>query len=254
MARRALPIALLALALCAPPAAAQSSPPSGAQSSPPAKAVLAACARGLAEEQRSAVFEGRMGALAGASRMQMRFALQVLAPRQSRWAGVPAPGFGVWTTSVAGVARYVYVKRVERLAAPASYRVVVRFRWLDAGGAIVARARVVSRACRQPDPRPDLVVLGVTVSETADPARRSYLVRVRNTGRGAAPPSAVTLTAGGMALAPGEAPALAPGRSALVAFEGPACEPGSELVATADAGDDVDERAEDGNVLSVPCP
>jgi hypothetical protein len=247
MARRALlPVALLAAALCAAPA--------GAQAPPPAKAVLAACDRGLAEEQRNAVFEGRMGALAGAERMQMRFTLQVQLPGKARWSAVAAPGWGGWVTADPGVARYVYAKRVERLAAPAAYRVVVRFRWLDAAGGTVARSRSISRACRQPDPRPDLEVRSVNVTETADPARRSYLVRVRNTGRGAAPPSAVSLSAGGVAMAPGEAPALAPGRSALVAFEGPACAPGEALEAVADAGDDVDERDEDGNALGVPCP
>jgi hypothetical protein len=227
--------------------------PAAAEARTPARAVLVACERGAAEEDRAAVFEGRMGALPGGVRMQMRFALQTRGLDGGRWSAVAAPGFGTWATSDAGKQRYVYTKRVERLPAPAELRAVLRFRWLDAAGAVLARSRAVTRSCRQPDPRPDLEVDDVTVQETADPARRSYLALVRNTGRTAAPRSAVRLSAGGRALPAAEAPELAPGKAALVAFEGPACAPGATLVAVADAGDDVEERDEDDNVLTLPC-
>ena len=39
-----------------------------------------------------------------------------------------------------------------------SYRAVVRFRWRDADGHIVARAIKATPACKQPDPRPNLKV------------------------------------------------------------------------------------------------
>jgi subtilase family serine protease len=97
-------------------------------------------------------------------------------------------------------------------------------------------------------------VRDVTVTEAAAPGRFSYLALVRNTGRSAAPRTAVRLTVAGRALAPAEAPELQPGRSALVAFEGPACPAGASLVAVADAGDAVEERDEADNVLTLPCP
>jgi hypothetical protein len=243
-----LPRALLAAlcAFCALPAAADAAAP--------ARSALVSCERGVEEDERAAVFEGRMSAVPGATRMQMRFALQMRRSDDERWAAVPASGFDTWVTANPGTRRYVYTKRVERLLAPAAYRTVVRFRWMAADGRVVVRARAASRACRQPDPRPNLVIRDITVQEAANPARRSYLVLVRNTGRSAAAPSAVALAVGGTALAPAEAPALAPGRTALVAFDGPACRSGHPLEATVDTRDAVDERAEDDNVLSLPCP
>jgi hypothetical protein len=219
----------------------------------PARAVLVACERGVAEEDRAGVFEGRMGALPDAARMQMRFTLHTRGLDGGRWTAVAAPGFGTWVSSDAGKQRYVYTKRVERLPAPGETRAVVRFRWLDEAGAVLARSRAETRACRQPDPRPDLEVGDVSVQATADPARRSYLALVRNTGRTPAPRSAVRLSVGGRALPAAEAPELGPGKAALVAFEGPACASGATLVAAADAADDVEERDEDDNVLTLPC-
>ena len=244
MLRRAL-VPLTALALCAAPAAA---------ADVPARAVLVACERGVEESERAGVFEGRMRGVAGAARMQMRFALQVRATAHGRWRSIAAPGFDAWLTADPGTRRYVYTKRVERLIAPAWYRAVVRFRWLAADGRVLAQERSASRTCRQPDPRANLVVGDIAVEPTADPARRSYMVLVRNTGRALAPPSAVSLFVGGTELPPAEAPELAPGGTAMVALEGPACEPGTSLDARADALDAVDERSERDNLLSLPCP
>ena len=246
MPTRALLMAAALCALCAVPASA------GAAA--PGRAALVSCERGLEEDERAGVFEGRMSAVPGATRMQMRFALQMRRSDLERWAAVSASGFDAWVSANPGTRRYVYTKRVERLLAPASYRTVVRFRWLDPGGGVVAKARAVSGACRQPDPRPNLVVRDITVQPAADPARRSYLVLVRNSGRSAAAPSAVTLAVGGRALQPAEAPELQPGGTAVVAFDGPACRPGDALAAAVDARDALDEHAEDDNALSLPCP
>jgi len=249
MIRRALvPVAVLAL--CAAPASA----PAASAAERSARAVLVACERGAEEAQRAGVFEGRMRARAGAWRMQMRFTLQMRTTAHGRWSAVAAPGFDAWLTSNPGTRRYVYTKRVERLMAPAWYRTVVRFRWLAADGRVLGHERSASRTCHQPDPRANLVVRDIAVQPTADPARRSYMVLVRNTGRSPAPPSSVSLAVGGAALPPAEAPALAPGGTALVALEGPACEPGAPLDARADARDGVDERSERDNLLSLPCP
>ena len=101
--------------------------------------MLSACERGTDELDRAAVFEGQMRTIAGASRMQMRFTLQARTPDTARWSAVAAPGFGTWVSSAPGTSRYVYTKRVESLLAPASYRVLLRFRW-------TARERADDRA------------------------------------------------------------------------------------------------------------
>jgi hypothetical protein len=113
---------------------------------PPASAELLTCDRGAL----AAEFEGRMSAAGGTARMRMRFTLQARTPGVRGYHRIAAPGFDAWTTSDPGVTRYVFTRRVESLIGPAQYRVRVRFRWMDAGGATVARATRVSRSCRIP--------------------------------------------------------------------------------------------------------
>src|SRR5690349_15364388 len=93
----------------------------------PAHARLMSCAKSTDPTARVAVFEGSMGAWRQSQRLQLRFRLQSRNPQDPVWRTVHADGFGRWQTSEAGVRRFVYDKRVEGLAAPASYRVVVRF-------------------------------------------------------------------------------------------------------------------------------
>jgi hypothetical protein len=215
-----------------------------------ARAVLVSCDR----TAHAAVFDGRMDALSGARTMQMRFRLEVMQPRDAAWRRVTLPGFGAWVTSAAGRTAYVFTRRVEHLLAPASYRVQVRFRWLDAGGAVVATAAAASRACRQPDPRPDLEVTGIAIRPAPAVGQRRYVVTVRNSGRSVAPASTVSLELGGGAPLVAALGALAPGASGAVSFAAPACEPGTAVVASADAADTVDEHDEDDDVLTLTCP
>jgi hypothetical protein len=242
MVLRAL-LVLAALALLAPASA-------GAAARPPAKALLVDCERGA---EPAGTFEGEMRTMPGASRMQMRFKLQVRTPQRDRWTALAAPGFGSWVTSDAGTSRYVYTKRVENMVGPGSYRVQIRFRWLDAAGDVVATARAYTRRCRQPDPRANLVVEDIGVEPGADPSRSSYVVLVSNTGRSDAEPSSLSLRVGAEALPAAPVAALAPDEYTLVTFEGPACAPGAPLVAIADAAEAVDERSERDNRLRALC-
>jgi hypothetical protein len=195
-----------------------------------------------------------MRAVGGAVRMQMRFTLQARTPDSSRWSSVTAPGFGTWVSSVAGTSRYVYTKRVEGLLAPASYRVQLRFRWLSAQGGTIASARRTSRACRQPDPRPDLGVSSLAVRPAAAPGRSRYVAFVRNTGRSAAEPTQLRVAFGGTVLPLAPVPALEPGEGIEVSVEGPACATEQPVNADADAGEAVDERDELDNRFTLLCP
>jgi len=248
MPLRAAILALLVLALAAP--AAGAAVPRWA-----AKAVLADCERATAGDTaaRAAVFEGQMRAVRGAARMQMRFTLQARTPDMSRWASVAAPGFGTWVSSQSGTSRYVYTKRVEGLLAPASYRVQLRFRWLSASGRRLASARRNSAACRQPDPRPNLVVSSLAVRPTVRAGRYRYVAFVRNTGRSAAEESELRVAVGGAELPFAPVIALEPGEGVEVAVEGPACAEGAPVDADADAGDAVDERDEADNRFTRLC-
>jgi len=247
MPLRALILALLVLVLAAP--AAGAAVPRSA-----AKAVLGACERGDDESDRAAVFEGQMRTLPGAARMQMRFTLQARTPESPRWRAVAAPGFGAWVSSAPGTVRYVYTKRVEALLAPANYRVQLRFRWLTDGGRVLAATRRYSRACKQPDPRPNLVVTSLAIQPAVKPGRVRYVALVRNTGRSAAGASSLRVALGGTALPFASVSPLEPGESALVAAEGPACTEAAPVDADADADEAVDESDEADNRFTRLCP
>ena len=207
------------------------------------------CVPALDPITRSATFDARMRASKGSERLQLRFTLQVReAGLLARWRKVVAPGFDEWLTSEAGVRRYSYTRTIQNLTAPASYRTIVRFRWLDAEGAVLRSSRVTSGACRQPDLRPDLVAMRVETAPGPEPDTTRYRVLVRNGGR---------TDAGAFDVAAGDALAhvtgLAAGTQQVVAFTGPACTP--ELPITLDPEDTVDERDEDDNVvLAAICP
>jgi hypothetical protein len=212
----------------------------------PGRAVLTGCERADA----TATFEGRTSQVTRGERMAMRFVLQVRGPGE-RWHRVRVKGFSAWHTSDPGRSRYVYTKRVEGLVGPSAYRVVVRFRWLDADGGVIRRGRSVSRSCRMPDARPDLSVAAISVRR--HPGR--YAVTVRNAGRSPAGASRLELDLGdGGAPLTAQVGALAARESRTVVLAGRACVPGAVLTATADTGDAVDERDEGDDVLATTCP
>jgi hypothetical protein len=205
------------------------------------------CVPALDPVARSATFEARVTAARGSDRMQVRFTLQERDQGlTARWHKVVAPGFDEWLTSASGVRRYSYSRTIQNLTAPASYRTVVRFRWLDADGEVLRSTRARSATCRQPDMRPDLEPLRVEVLPGADADTRRYRVVVRNAGRSDAGPFDVAL---GDAIE--RVTALAAGAQRAVTLTGPACADGTAV--TVDVGDLVDERDEGDNVLVPVC-
>jgi hypothetical protein len=234
--RRVLLICALAL-LGFPAAAAQA-----------ASVKLRECEPALEPEQRSATFEARMRPAPGSERMQVRFTLQVHEGVLPGWRRVVADGLDEWQTSEPGVSRYSYSKTVRNLSAPATYRTIVRFRWLDAAGEVLERSRVTSRSCRQPDMRPDLGAAWI------DAVEGGYVVALRNGGRSEAGPFSVALAVGEVALEPVALEGMEADEQRFVTLTGPACEPGEPLTATVDGDAAVDERDEDDNVLVATCP
>lgn len=242
MRRFALPIALLILLAPASSAAAAQ------------KARLMDCESALGQADRFAVFEGRMRSIPGAERLQMRFTLQVHDQSSQRWRAVPAPGFGRWVSSDAGVSRYVYTKRVENLVAPAAYRSVVRFRWLNARGRRLGADHAHSPTCLQADLRPNLQPLDIQVQPGPEATRATYAIPVANKGRSPAAAFGLVVTVDGQALPPQGVDAIPPGERRFVFVEGPRCKPGSTLAVDVDPSGAVDERIEVDNRITRPCP
>jgi hypothetical protein len=230
MLRAALITALVAFLVPVSPAVAAS-----------ASVTLTACQ----PRDRAAEFEARMDKVAGSARMKLRFALEARRPGKA-WRRVAAPELGGWRTADAATTRFISSRRVTQLVGPSHYRALVRFRWVDAHGKVVAAARARSRACWQPDHRPNLKLLGLSVEDGGH-----YVVRIANNGRG--PTGAFDLQISGLAplvVADG----LEPGEERFVQADGPACEPGARVTAEADPLDLVDERSERDNALTVRCP
>ncbi len=195
-----------------------------------------------------------MRTVRNATKLQMRFSLQTRGKGQVNWHALSAPGFGRWLSSDPGVGRYVYTKRVVALLAPATYRTLVRFRWIGRGGRRIASDRSTSPTCHQADLRPNLKPLAINRRGAADAAHARYVVPVVNRGKTAAGPFDVVVTVDGVTLTPAQTPGLEPGERALVEVEGPPCTVGSMLTADVDPTGAVDERAEADNRLAVTCP
>jgi hypothetical protein len=129
------------------------SPGADATSSDPSPAAsLVQCVTAAGPAERSATFSGEMTTLPGATRMSMRIELQEHTPGEAGFDPVLAPGLGVWRAAAAGVKTYKYDQQVLDLAAPASYRATVVFRWQGSHGRELRRLERLTAVCRQPAP------------------------------------------------------------------------------------------------------
>jgi CARDB protein len=217
---------------------------SPAQAAGKASVALTACE----PSARAAEFEAGMDAVKGTARMKMRFTLQVRKAGKLTYKRIAAPGFGTWTVADPGTTSYVFTRRVEALIGPARYRALVKFAWLDSRGRTIHRAQRYSRSCRQPDHRPNLKVKALSLE-----GRRSYVALVANNGLTATGPFELQLAVGDQLLDPVTVESLEPGRQRLVTIRGPRCKPGTEMTATADPADLIDERSETDNALTTTC-
>ena len=70
-----------------------------------------------------------------------------------------------------GVKIYKYLKQVTNLPAPAVYRALVRFRWLNAKGHVIAsRTCARTAGCQQPDRSQPPTTTTPTTTPTATPS------------------------------------------------------------------------------------
>lgn len=215
--------------------------PASAAAAGPASVSLTTCL----PKDRTAEFEARMDQVSGAVRMKLRFTLEARRPGRA-WRRVAAPELAGWRTADPETTRFISERRVTQLTGPSSYRALVRFRWLDEQGRVVARARARSRSCWQPDHRPNLRPRQLLIEDGG-----RYLVLVANTGRSAS--GAFDVAVSGLAPIVVDG-GLEPGEERWLEATGPECEPGHVMTATADPLDLVDERNERDNELSVRCP
>jgi hypothetical protein len=108
------------------------------------------CITSTVQVERSATFTAQMAATATTEKMAMRIELQQRLHGESEFHTLAAPGFGVWRTSEPGVEIYKYVKQITNLDAPAAYRALVRFRWIDERGHLLKHDELHTSRCVEP--------------------------------------------------------------------------------------------------------
>jgi hypothetical protein len=213
------------------------------------------CTTGADDASRAAAFTGAMPAGAQTKRMQMRFVLlqrKGVAPK-GIFKKIAVPGWGGWVKSDPDRQGLVFTKRVEALTAPAGYRAVITFRWVDGRGRLQRTATRTTPVCEQPDPRPDLVLDGVDATATGK-ATAAYTVSIGNEGHSDAVPFAVTITVDGTVSDPVTLGPIAAGGRLTGTLAAPRCTPGSTITVTVDVADMVAESVESDNIVQRPCP
>jgi hypothetical protein len=144
----------------APGALSAAADTSSAASTTPAKpavsATLEGCVTAAEPEERAVTFAGEMATIPGSAKMEMRIDVLERMPRELVFHSVAAPGLGVWRTSAPGVKTYKYLKEITNLAAPAYYRAVVRFRWLNAKGHTIKSLEARTPRCTQTAPQSEV--------------------------------------------------------------------------------------------------
>ena len=214
---------------------------------------VAECSWGPEAIDRHATFRGVMRRVPQTARMWMRFSLQERVGG-GRYRTIKAPGLGGWRKSHPAVRRFSYRQRVLELAAGSVYRAVVSFRWYNAGGEVIRKARRRSRPCGQPGPLANVAVLriGGGLPLAGAPLLSTYDVAVVNGGRLASPPFGVSLAVDGAVVNTQSVGALLPGEARRLYFTGPLCV--GSLTARADSEDAIREVSERDNVLTASCP
>lgn len=220
-------------------------------------ATLAACTTGAGATDRSAHFTASMQALPRTRSMAISFDLYERTPGGA-FAPVAAPGFGVWQSSNPGITSFTANEDVLDLPAPAMFRAVVHYRWLNPHRRLIRIDTRVTPACVQtavPAPQADLFVVDITHAPGSPPATtENYTVRVRNGGAGAAGSFAVSMSIGGTSLPEQTVSGLAPATVTTVQFTGPRCTAGTTLTATVDPTGSITEPANAKRTVSVQCP
>lgn len=233
-----------------------SSGPSGQANPEPgdATATVEECLPAIAQTDRSVTFSGQMVAVAGTERMTMRVDLQEKAPGDNSFHAVSAPGLGVWRRSANGVKIYKYLKEITNLPAPAVFRAVVGFRWINEDGHLIRHELRRTSTCVQPDERPKVVVEQVKVTPLTEPSMAEYQIILRNEGRSAASGFGVTLSIYGALLTPLNAPSLDAGAREVLNAQAARCTPGSKVTVLVDPRHQIEEATGGGLADSVACP
>jgi CARDB len=252
-------LATLIAALLAPPALARglarhATRHHGQRIGAVASASVSSCQTGTVAAQRSATFSAEMEAVPRTATMSISFDLYERSGSASRYLAISAPGFGVWQTSNPGIGSFTANENVVALPAPATFRALVHYRWLDRRGRVIRHGELVTAACAQTSSEPDLSIVRI-VRGRAGQTRTSavYGVVIRNRGQAAVGPFEVAFSVGTTALADQQVVGLGPRSTTIVEFTGPRCGAGATLTAQVDPAGAISEPASGRRSIALPC-
>ncbi len=129
----------------------------GAGTTTPAPVVSAnveQCVAATVQSGRSVTFTGQMETLPGAHRMAMEIVVQEHLPGEVGFHTLAAAGPATWQRSEVGLKIYRYVRQVTDLPAPAAFRALVQYRWLDERGHVLRSTARRTPICHEPGERP----------------------------------------------------------------------------------------------------
>ncbi len=221
------------------------------------------CQKALDPPARAVSVQAVMRPVTGTSKMQMKFELLRSAKSHARYVSVRGRGLGSWivpTDPTLGQQAgdvWILTHPVVNLAAPATYKFRVTFRWLGSDGQTLGTAMQSSTPCYQPELRADLLVRSLSVNPItsgASAGQSAYVAVIANRGMTGAGPVPVEFADGASAPVSGKIGWVGPRSLARERFVARACTAGTTLTVTVDPMHTLDEYDFANNVLTMACP
>jgi CARDB len=219
------------------------------------------CQKALDPPTRAISVQAVMRPVTGTAKMQMRFDLMrktgkspgfvtVRGRQLNSWISPSDPTLGQNPADV-----WILSHPVADLAAPATYRFRVSFRWIGAQGQRLATAVQTTAGCYQPEMRADLLVRSLNVGAASPQSgQQTYTAVIANRGETGAGPFQVALAGAGSTPTTATVAWLAPHSTVREQFVAPACGAGTNLVVTVDPAHTIDEYDFLNNTLTTACP
>jgi CARDB len=241
---------------CAVAALGAASTPALAAAPGTARVTVPLCHSDVTPLERRITWVGEMTSIKRGNRMEMRFEVFVRTAADQTWKLVEAPDLGIWNRAKAGTTEYKFRQKAVNLAAPASYKARVTFRWLGPGKSDKTTKVKTSKVCEQTDPRPNLRVVRLDASPLKA-GLANYQVVIRNVGASAASgPNGfdVAVAVDGVAQPSKNVLGLRPGELVQVNVRAPRCAQGGTVRAAVDPDQRIDQSDRADDVLELPCP
>jgi hypothetical protein len=222
-----------------------------------------ACHRAIDPASRSVSVTAVMRPQAGTRHMAVKFDLLMSIGGGSPQKVVRAGDLGVWVTPKNSTLGQLpgdvwnLQKSVVALAAPATYRFRVAYRWTGNSGHALGTTVRFSHTCRQRELRPDLAVTSIDVSPDPNNAGQDlYSAVIANLGNSSAGPFEVMFSTldGSTQPISNMTPLLKAHASITDKFIGPVCTAANDPTITADSTDEVNDLNRANNSMLAVCP